>query len=110
SAHQRINIQRHKVGRHVPETLRYFIGKAMLQHDVAPLDVAEVSETFHQCREQWSFFLRVTGMPQNSNFWDAGLLLRTGGNRPRCRRAKKCNELAPLHVPPENKPNARLKA
>jgi hypothetical protein len=48
--------------------------------------------------------LRVTGMPQNSNFWDARLLLRTRRKRPRCHRAaKKCNELAPLHGPPENK-------
>ena len=66
--HQRINIQRHKIGRHALEPLRYFIGKAMFQRDVAPLDVPKVSETFNKCRKQWPFFLRVTGMPQNSIF------------------------------------------
>ena len=81
----------------------------MFQRDVAPLDVAKVPEPFNKCREQWPFFLRVTGMPQNSNFWDAGLLLRACHERPRRRCAtEKRNKLAPPHgvLPLKTRQNA----
>ena len=59
----------------------------MFQADVPPLDVAKGSETFEQSLEQGSFFLRIRGMPQNSNFRDAAPLLSARGERPRGRCA-----------------------
>jgi hypothetical protein len=55
----------------------------MFQSDAAPLDVAKGSETSKQSLAQGSFFLRICGMPQNSNCRDAALLLSVRREWPR---------------------------
>ena len=59
NSHQNIDLGRHQLGDHAPKSLRQFIGKAMFEDDVAPIDVPEVSKTFKQSRVIRPFFISV---------------------------------------------------
>src|SRR5262249_23126164 len=64
---QDIRLHRNKVGRHACEQLRLFVRKAVLESDVASVDVAELPESLNQRMKVWSLFYDVCGMPTDTH-------------------------------------------
>ena len=73
----------------------------MLEDDVLPFDISQLSNVFHERPQENRFFLGVASMPKHADPGNLLRLLRARSERPadRC-TAEKCDELSPLHNGP----------
>ena len=88
----------YQVDGHRRQSVETTIGRAIFDCNVAAFDVARVFETFSNSTDQSIIELESAEQADQRH----GRLLRARGQRPGSRSpAEECDELAPLHVPPE---------
>ena len=94
--HDDINLERNQFGRKSGEPLELPLGISVFDHDVAALDVTEVTQSLEEGLAQVGTSGQVARQVAYSS--DLGRLLGVRGDRPPNRRAaEKRNELPPLH-------------
>jgi hypothetical protein len=92
-----------KLGGKLRKTLLPALGVAALNEEVLAIGMAEFAKSLYECREKaWAAGWRARlNMP---NFCVSRRPLRSCRQWPNgSRAAENCDELAPLHVPPENR-------
>ena len=81
--HDRGNVQRRQLRRHLPESFGYLVRKAMFKSDVAPLDITKLLEALQERVEIRLFFARTAGVPEDAYRRDSARWLRARRERPR---------------------------
>src|SRR5262249_28940975 len=95
SGHDDINVERNQFGRKSGEPLDLPLGISVFDHDVAALDVTEVTQSL----TEGLLVVGVSGPVDRQIAYssDLGRLLSAPSDWPRCRASNKRNELPPPH-------------
>src|SRR5262245_21435166 len=94
-----INLERNQFGRKSGEPVELPLGISEFDHEVAALDVTEVTQSLTEGLRPPG--IRGQVLPQPAYSSDLGRLLGVRGDRPPHRgAAEKCDELTPLHATP----------
>jgi hypothetical protein len=64
---QDIDLKRDQLGHHASESLRKLVGKAMLEVNVAPFDIADVAKTLAKSGEVRPFLFSAPRVPQGAD-------------------------------------------
>ena len=98
--HDDINLERNQFGRKSGEPVELPLGISVFNHEVATLDVTEVTQSLTEGLARLG--TRGQVLPQPAYSSDLGRLLGVRGDRPPNRRAaEEADELSPSHLPPQ---------